>query len=216
VFTIAVAPVIVMGAVPMDEKTLRVVWLASGAALFYFSVNAWLASTDAGFHLPGVELPRFHKAIIYGTLAIPLVFFVVWVSHEYARLRSNLDRSLRIPAVLERGLESGNGLVVRWIVFVGFVVVPVAAQLHFLNQILSGTVFARNGGPVASGPFEMLTKPLPLCRNCWRFGDAHGVEFFPFVQPWGLVVAVLVLLMYFVRLLLRIAANPQTAPERGD
>lgn len=189
----------------MDKQTVRTVWLACGAALFYFSINAWLASTGADFHLPGIELPKFKKALIYGTFAIPLAYFVLWLSDKYAHLSVAEVPTLRVPSILERGLDQGPGLVVRWLVFAGFVLLPVVAQIHFLYQIATDKIYATKGALAASGTHEMLTKALPLCRDCWRFGDPNGLEFFPLVQPWLLVGAVLGLLGYLLLVLFHVS-----------
>jgi hypothetical protein len=200
-----------------DVKALRTLWLACGSATFYYSANAWLASTGADFHLPGIEFPKFEKAMVYGTFVAPLAYFVLWLSIAYARLRRSEARALRSVPILESGMDIGPGLVARWVAFLGFTLIPVAAQIHFVLQILQGAVFARGVKAAAvRGPLEMLSLRLPLCKNCWRFGDPEGLEFFPFFQPW-LLVLLLLLLAHLAWLLVvpSGAGSLTTAGRRG-
>ena len=189
------------GRVSMEDKALRTLWIVCGSGVFYYSTNAWLASTGADFHLPGVEFPKFEKAMIYGTLVAPLTYFVLWLSIVYAREHRGEPVALRSVPVLETGLNEGPGLLARWISFLGLTILPVLAQCHFLWQILKRSVFPHGRTPaVVQGPIEMLTVRLPLCKNCWRFGDPEGVEFFPFFQPWFLVFMVCGLFLLLSRL----------------
>ena len=143
----------------------------------------------------GIELPKYEPAKIYGTFVIPLAYYEIVLSTSYARIYRNARRQVRTVPILDPGLDEGPGLVARWLVYLGFTLFPVAAQVHFVWQILNGEVFPFHARPATvSGLREMLTVPLKLCKNCWRFGDPDGPEFFPLVQPWLLVLLLLGLL----------------------
>jgi Caspase domain len=209
-------------------RTLTRLWTFLGVLAFYTSYNLFAQSQgwprllwqDWAFDSYAVAPPAMF-------LGIPLLHLAFLLTRLYPNpaMRPGLLR--RLPLAFGLPLYAQTHLRRHYQAFflAVFLLVPLGAQVHFYSKIFHGTVEKREDGKCrdlrdgvawhATG-WQHLTKPIPFGEatgDCYRLGGKdQNVTFFPFWEPWGLLLLELSLFAHFVLMLRELAKAPPGKP----
>jgi hypothetical protein len=192
----------------MTGPNLAVIWSLTGAATATYAVDSWIAS-QGGKGLFGSPLIDDRPAVasVFGIVVVaPLLILVCLTGVRYiARVRAE-HWTRRIPAIrlTEEETVSPEMVAFKLSLLTGFVVIPMAALVHFLNKLRKGWVHI---DPDAGGGRLRVWEFAPLQHDGYRFGHSwgEGVTYFPGWETVVLVALALAALATSLRYLWRVA-----------
>ncbi|MGH0037770.1 MAG: hypothetical protein ACQGVK_22295 [Myxococcota bacterium] len=161
----------------MNEKAVRSIWTAVGLALAYLSFNAWSATQQWGFELPGLSFENYKSfpASIFGLLGgVPLLILEVYLASHHPKPKKSIW-SQRLPIAFGQEIDVTTTLGRRYQAFFVFLFIlfPSFAQVHFIDKFWTGC-FRHDQGCLTPIPFS------DLCSNNHSY---FGVTFFPIYEP---------------------------------
>jgi hypothetical protein len=182
----------------VSQTTLSRVWSVSALALVYFSLNAWSLSQQWQLSLPGDPF-REGKFTPHGVtlVAIPLAGALLILTAFLARLFAKRTKTggwaNRLPRFSNLAIDvsTTEGKCFQAASLCVFVLLPTAAQIHFMLKFLAGTAY-RADVKLWSG-IEHLRHYVPLhealsgAYTYDRLGEL-APTFAPFWEPWLLVL----------------------------
>jgi hypothetical protein len=182
----------------MSQTTLNKIWTVVAVATLYSSLNAWSISQQWQLSLPGNPFLD-GKFTPHGVrlVAIPLAGSLLIVTALLTRLYSVRFRGKNWPARIPMfsnltvDVTSTEGRLAQAASTTMFLLLPAAAQIHFVLKFFEGT-FYRENEPLWSG-LQHLTRYVPISDafSGKYFYDRLGAiapGFAPFWEPWSLVL----------------------------
>lgn len=198
------------------KKTLTRVFSWLGVVTANIAGNAWMQS-QTGPQLPGFDFSRVNESTtpVFGVLLVaPLLVPLLLLILRYQRGTRERGLFHRLPIAFAIPIGDNRFLARSYqvIILLALVAMPVFSQVHFQRLILGGESWSCHGKPVtfAQGAAQHLTRPTsfgvvfehkycfgpkktdegkrnPVCaKNSERICE---VTFFPFWEPWILLLA---------------------------
>jgi hypothetical protein len=199
----------------MDQPALAKLWTLIGATLFYFSINVWSLMQGGNLALP-FSLVKEDKvsqygASIYGVvIGGTLLLFELMITRLFADRSGERTWASRLPVAggFVLNVRQPEARLFQWIVLLGFLVVPCAAQIAFIVKFFGGTVTFKGMG-WASNWQQHLMHPIADWHVIWQTADfrydpqtdaktERYLSYFPVVEPWTFLVFTLFLLLLAV------------------
>lgn len=197
-------------------------WGRVGAASFLASVFCLLGSQKAFDHLVGTRPPTF--AVLGLVLSGAGLSALFWLVATFQRQATRGDWFYRLPVAFGyRSIFYDRNFARRFQAasLLAFIAVPLYSQGHFLKKVGEETVFqAYEINPhAATADRDLELRGFAHLTRAFGFTDAfftgsyylgsyskgQGITFFPFWEPWILVVLFFLWLALFGRCLLRLA-----------
>jgi hypothetical protein len=193
----------------MDDSTLQKIWSSVGLATAYLSLNFWSYTQQWRLELPA--LIKFNAigptgriltdaSAVYGILlTAPLLIVLLQLTRLYARRRTMEAIGLaRLPVLLnvEADPASSEGWWFQAVSAVVILVFPLMAQVHFFDKFLDGE--ASNGSTRIIGLGHYTPDRNIWFDNTFRY---DSVSYYPFFEPWLLLVFELTVLWLAARVL---------------
>lgn len=195
----------------MRKSDYAKLWTAVGIVVCFISLNAWIASQGGR--------PMFSQGIIEerlvlsALLAIPFVAILLALEAEIGIRHARRSRRTvwhgRLPVVWLTGLNTSSreGQLYQGFFLFAFILIPLAALVHFVDESFEAVVLHR-----ASGAVGTLRHP-PGGEGFWGFGDdfrigTHAVasDMVTWWPVWGPVIFGLLILLAIWRVAVLIVA----------
>lgn len=182
----------------MSQAALNKIWSAVALAALYLSLNAWSVSQQWQLSLPGNPF-RDDKFTPHGVtlLAIPLAGVLLIVTALLTGLHAKRSQGRTWPARLPKfsdlsfDVVTVEGRSAQAVSLIGLVLVPAAAQVHFILKFLAGSSYLGEQ-PLWSG-IQHLTQYVPVSdafsgKYVYDRQDTIAPAFVPFWEPWAFVL----------------------------
>ncbi|HEX4955413.1 MAG TPA: caspase family protein [Thermoanaerobaculia bacterium] len=190
-----------LGILPQQSSTARSLsrlWSRTGTFTLLFSLALWSA-TQGGPTQQGLSQIEGESLAVYGLLlGGPCLFLVLHLTGLYAARIQRRGWAARLPVAFLEDLvftDRNVGRQYQALFLVAFLLVPMAAQIHFLDRVKEATIFEDS----TQAGSKQVWKDTGLRRlDHWRtyypakviFGDKYrigserGITFFPFWAHW--------------------------------
>lgn len=209
----------------MSEKAVRVLWSFVGLIGATFAFSAILRTLGTESRDTIIPLNSYGSRSVT-LLAIPLgsalVLIVLWLTRKYPMRLLDSGWASRMPTFYfdaeDIKPEHRDGRLYQAFFFVGFILMPVLAQLVFLRKFLFSK--ARDPkGDVFATRLEHFWPSAPIDWGAFSRGDyrLEEITYFPIVLAWlFLLIDIIVLYSFWLtmRHLLR-TANPALVARGG-
>lgn len=177
-------------------------WTILGLATLNVSFNTW--SVTQGWH---IDLPGIHFAVddtyaiaVYGILfGIPLFALLLQATRLYPRSKRGHGLADRLPVAFDLNpakLGSFRQLYQK-LFFTLFLLVPMAAQIHFFHKMTGGTITDRRTKAHLRSFWEWVPWRQLLDDHFNRFSYNDAITFYPGAEPWFFLIVELALLVFF-------------------
>jgi len=169
------------------RNSLTTIWSSLSVFLVYYSLDSWLASQGQKPLFSRIIDERASIAAFFGIpVGSVLLFLSIWMLFSYMKHFHNNTWDSKYPLFSNLELNTGTReckIFQGFCIFI-FLVIPLAAQVHFMNKFLDGTAMIRD----TKTPISIYTLYSPLIffqegADIFRYGEKEGVAFFPLYQP---------------------------------
>lgn len=159
----------------MDQPHYTKLWSAIGLALSFYALNAWIASQGGKPFIAGGLLLE-DRPVLTAIVAIPICAALPALTAElgirHARGTRDQPWHARLPVVWLTGLKTGSceGMLYQVFFLLLFIVMPVAALVHFVDKSFQAEVLHR-----ATGARGSWWHP-PAGDGFWGVWNAFAIE----------------------------------------
>jgi hypothetical protein len=210
----------------MNGTTIQQIWTYVGLANLYLSFNIASHMHGSEFFLPFIRLDSVndYAAAVYGIfITVPIGILVFILTREFCKISNFSHWAKRIPIAFGFPIEFGSKLGKAYQAFflVIFLVLPAFANIDFLNKFFHGTIYDRETQTVISVSLEHLWPDRDLLdshgKKGYRYGEANdaskkpGIDIFPVIIPWVIVLIELIYFAYFLFTILSIVSTKDAA-----
>jgi hypothetical protein len=182
----------------VSQDTLSKVWSAAALMLLYFSLNAWSLTQQWQLSLPGNpfregKFTPHSVTLVAIPLAGALLALTALVARLYATRSGRMGWAARFPRFGDLAIDVSRpeGRVFQAASLGAFLLLPLAAQIHFILKFLDGTAYRGNdklwSGLAHLSTYVPLTEALSGENTYDRLGDL-APSFVPFWEPWLFVL----------------------------
>lgn len=171
------------------KNSLTTIWSSLSVFLVFYSLDSWLATQG--------QKPLFSRIIderpsIAALFGIPvgsvLLLLSIWMLFSYMKHfhRDTWDSKYPLFSNLELNTGTRESKIFQGFCLFIFLIIPIAAQVHFMNKFLGGTaIFKDNCASVSVSIYKLYCPTIFFQKGCdiFRYGEIEGVTFFPLYQP---------------------------------
>lgn len=191
-----------------DVKSIEVLWRWTSIPLFLYCAGMWLRTQTGSVVLGDLVPTDPDVATVFGLFAAPVALASLWLAERYASLRLTLPQAERVPWLIPGELRGRTVRPFRLLLFLGLWALIIGSQIHFVQGLLNGSIFdttSNVNSRVATGAKQMLTKwpGAGVFSHDFRFGNVHGVTYFPVVESWFWLLMIAGLVIWFAMYVVR-------------
>jgi hypothetical protein len=199
----------------IPSSLLTWIWTFLGLATASLSFNTWSQTQHWMLEVPGLRFtpPGEHagdRAIaIFGMFwGIPLLFLLLQVTRLYPQSARSGGLEDRLPVAFNISparLGSTRHLY-QWFFFAFFLLLPMAAQIHFFDRMREGETCYDTVKKEAISIWKRV--PVQQLRDkSWNRFKFDKTTFYPGVEPWFFLILELVLLAFFLSVCWRLLTD---------
>jgi len=198
-----------------QRQSVTQIWSAIGISLFALTVDVLLRTAGVKSTLSAMvvssDFVGSYSVAIFGILfGAPMLMGLIYVTRYYLSKWPATNWCERLPIAFNLNLRKTDelGSKVQLVFLIVFLIVPMIGQARFFLRMIEGTVYLQSK-PFTLGRLDHFVKFVPPGEALWNSEYIHGpnpdgtgwVTYFPFYEPWILLIAEAVLLIYFCGLM---------------
>lgn len=203
----------------MTSKQLRQLWFTVGAVLFYFSFNFLSWSQRWTIGLPGLSFTNQDPVVAnyFGILVCgPILAVELLITRQYVRRSQSALWAARIPTFFDPEPEftSTDTKVLQVILYAGVLAFSEIAQIHFFEKFMNSEITYQDKG-ITPGLSKLtyFVWPWHAFDRGYKF---FGCAYFPFWEPWAILLGELLLLWLFIKASLDILRLRKTRVSNSE